>query len=315
MAGESAEAVARRQREKAARLERSAELWQRGAEGERATAAALDALPRQWWTVVHDVAWPGRPRANIDHVAVGPPGVFVIDSKHWSGAVTLTSGGMLRQSGRSRATSVAGVQESARAVAGLLLPAGAPVVRGVLCLTGEGQASGDAGSVTVCPVGDLSGYLQSLAPTIPETLLPELATQVTSLLEPAEGRSVLPSAAGLSAEPGAPVSAAMRTAERPPSPPGRGRRTTSRSTATHVPSGFSVLRLLKPAVVAAVLLVMITQPQIITSVASSVSGMFVSRLVPEVPTAPDAEPSAGVDDNEMTKKERRQERREQNASD
>jgi hypothetical protein len=41
MAGDSARDFARRQREKAARLERSAENWERGADGEAATAAAL----------------------------------------------------------------------------------------------------------------------------------------------------------------------------------------------------------------------------------------------------------------------------------
>lgn len=40
MAGESARESARREREKAARLQRSAELWERGADRERATAAA-----------------------------------------------------------------------------------------------------------------------------------------------------------------------------------------------------------------------------------------------------------------------------------
>ena len=61
-AGESAYDVARRQREKAARLERSAELWERGAQGEVEVARALESLP-DGWVVLHDLAWPGRPRA------------------------------------------------------------------------------------------------------------------------------------------------------------------------------------------------------------------------------------------------------------
>ena len=86
MAGESARESARRQREKAARLQRSAELWERGADGEHVTAAVLDALPSETWTVFYDVRWPGRKYANVDHVAVGPSGIFVIDidSRSWT---------------------------------------------------------------------------------------------------------------------------------------------------------------------------------------------------------------------------------------
>jgi hypothetical protein len=35
---------------------------------EQATADALTALPAERWTVMHDVRWPGRSVANIDHV-------------------------------------------------------------------------------------------------------------------------------------------------------------------------------------------------------------------------------------------------------
>ena len=101
MAGEFAGAIARRRRDKIARLQRSADLWGRGAAGEQATAKALATLPSDSWVVLHDVRWPGRPFANIDHVAIGPTGVFVIDSRSWSGSVQLDYG-VLRQNGRPR---------------------------------------------------------------------------------------------------------------------------------------------------------------------------------------------------------------------
>jgi hypothetical protein len=56
------------------------ERWLRGAAGERATAELLERLPPRRWVVLHDRAIPGC-RANIDHVVVGPTGVWVIDSK------------------------------------------------------------------------------------------------------------------------------------------------------------------------------------------------------------------------------------------
>jgi hypothetical protein len=54
--------------------------WLRGAGGEVATAEELGRLPVKRWEVFHDLAVPGS-NANIDHLAVGPTGVWVIDSK------------------------------------------------------------------------------------------------------------------------------------------------------------------------------------------------------------------------------------------
>lgn len=54
--------------------------WLRGADGEVATARALGRLSKKRWYVFHDLAVPGS-RANIDHLAVGRTGVWVIDTK------------------------------------------------------------------------------------------------------------------------------------------------------------------------------------------------------------------------------------------
>jgi Nuclease-related domain len=54
--------------------------WLRGAAGEAATAALLDRLSARRWAVWHDLAIPGS-RANVDHLVIGPTGVWVIDSK------------------------------------------------------------------------------------------------------------------------------------------------------------------------------------------------------------------------------------------
>jgi hypothetical protein len=68
--------------------------WRRGAAGERRTARLLGSLERQGWAVLHDLAVPGS-RANIDHLVIGPGGVFVIDSKQYSGRLQLDSSGRL----------------------------------------------------------------------------------------------------------------------------------------------------------------------------------------------------------------------------
>jgi hypothetical protein len=68
--------------------------WRRGAAGERRTARLLDPLERQGWVVLHDLAVPGS-RANIDHLVIGPGGVFVIDSKQYRGRLQLDPSGRL----------------------------------------------------------------------------------------------------------------------------------------------------------------------------------------------------------------------------
>src|SRR5512132_1182101 len=71
-----------------------ARAWQRGAHGERQTARLLDRLDRDGYQVLHDLAMPGSP-ANIDHVVIGPSGLFVIDSKQWTGSVQQSADGLL----------------------------------------------------------------------------------------------------------------------------------------------------------------------------------------------------------------------------
>ncbi len=63
-----------------------ARTWQRGAQGERHTARLLRRLARDGYVVFHDLAVPGSP-ANVDHLVIGPTGLFVIDSKQWTGSV------------------------------------------------------------------------------------------------------------------------------------------------------------------------------------------------------------------------------------
>jgi nuclease-like protein len=63
-----------------------ARAWQRGAKGEQQTARLLGRLGREGYVVFHDLAMPDSP-ANLDHLVVGPSGVFVIDSKQWTGQV------------------------------------------------------------------------------------------------------------------------------------------------------------------------------------------------------------------------------------
>jgi hypothetical protein len=71
-----------------------ASAWRRGAAGERRTAHLLEHLGQQGWAVLHDLAIPGS-QANLDHVVIGPGGVFVIDSKQYRGRLQLDPSGRL----------------------------------------------------------------------------------------------------------------------------------------------------------------------------------------------------------------------------
>jgi hypothetical protein len=70
-----------------------ARTWRRGAHGERHTARLLDRLTRDGYVVFHDLAMPGS-LANVDHLVIGPTGVFVIDSKQWTGSVHQSPDGL-----------------------------------------------------------------------------------------------------------------------------------------------------------------------------------------------------------------------------
>jgi hypothetical protein len=65
--------------------------WRRGAEGERRTARLLASLERRGFQVFHDLAVPGS-AANVDHLVVGPTGVYVIDSKRYRGRLRYFAG-------------------------------------------------------------------------------------------------------------------------------------------------------------------------------------------------------------------------------
>jgi hypothetical protein len=75
------------------RSSEQARTWQRGAAGERRTARLLRRLTRDGFVVFHDLAVPGSP-ANVDHLVIGSTGVFVIDSKQWSGSVRQGADGL-----------------------------------------------------------------------------------------------------------------------------------------------------------------------------------------------------------------------------
>ena len=74
----------------------STKAWDTGAVGEERLGSRLNELASDTLRVLHDRRIPGS-RANIDHLAVTPTGVFVIDAKKYAGRPHLKiEGGLLR---------------------------------------------------------------------------------------------------------------------------------------------------------------------------------------------------------------------------
>lgn len=185
MAGESADEVARRSRVKADRLLRHAEMFEKGAQGERIAADLLTRLPPDWF-VLHDVAWPGRARANIDHVVVGPTGIYVIDAKNWSGSVTI-SRGVLRQNGYNRTTAVSAARAAAQAVAEQVPAINPELVRPVICFVGPAQTTGEIGGVLISSARTLHATLLAPRPTLSASALQSLRLDLETSSVPATG--------------------------------------------------------------------------------------------------------------------------------
>jgi hypothetical protein len=101
--------------------------WRRGAAGERRTARLLSHLERHGWAVLHDLALP-RSQANIDHLVIGPGGVFTIDSKQYRGRLQLDPAGRLWHGRYSLAPALRAVSFEADQAAQVLPDPGVAVV-------------------------------------------------------------------------------------------------------------------------------------------------------------------------------------------
>jgi hypothetical protein len=105
------------------KMEKSRNAMRRGMSGEAEVAMNLEALP-DCFTVINDLS---TPFGNIDHVVVGPTGVYVIDTKNWLGTVTSDGNRELLLNGKPTSKpevkallrTVMSIQEKVRALSGL----------------------------------------------------------------------------------------------------------------------------------------------------------------------------------------------------
>lgn len=164
------------------------EAWARGAAGEERVARVLGERVPDSVVLLHDRRIPDS-RANIDHLAVTPGGVWVIDTKHYQGRVKVSQPLMgpakLLIAGRDRTRLVEGVERQAELVRATLdARPGAPVhaalcfvdadlpllgtlrVRDVPLLYAKALAKrlGDAGPLAPAEVSLIAGQLATAFP-------------------------------------------------------------------------------------------------------------------------------------------------------
>jgi hypothetical protein len=75
--------------------------WRLGAEGEERVAAILRRCLDERWVAVHDLTI-GTKGANLDHLLIGPAGVFTLNTKNLSGRLTVYDRAILQNGQKTR---------------------------------------------------------------------------------------------------------------------------------------------------------------------------------------------------------------------
>lgn len=198
--GDSSDAAGLSARQQAERLEKqAAELhaqadrlaakatnWRAGEQGETAVAAELDRLSAYGWRILHDRRKSRTSPANIDHIAIGPAGVFVVDAKNWRGkldvkADSLFCGGQPRRREMETVVDLAVQLREELAADGIVVQS-----YGVLAMV---QPTGMSGPTlclggTVADVGRLAVDLLTVPPALDVMTIQRVAARLDYLHPP-----------------------------------------------------------------------------------------------------------------------------------
>ena len=99
--------------------------WRVGAAGERTVGGRLDRLTRHGWRVLHAVEL--GLGGDVDHLLIGPAGVFVVNTKHHPNAVVKVGRKVVFVRGRQQPYTAKSGREAARVRLALSGAAGRPV--------------------------------------------------------------------------------------------------------------------------------------------------------------------------------------------
>ena len=162
----------------------AAAAWAAGAEGEKRVAEELSNL-REAWTVLHDrLLRPGQSEANLDHVVVGPGGMFLVDAKNRAGRVTVWEGGLFQhtvQAGDRVSLNLVAELKKVHGMAAYMAVESGCAVTPVLCLAGAHEAEfGEpqmVQGVWVVPVSRLVGWLNSRPVALDREMVQRVVTR------------------------------------------------------------------------------------------------------------------------------------------
>jgi hypothetical protein len=144
------------------------ERWGRGASGEELVGQVLDGLRDSGWFALHDV---NSGHGNIDHVLVGPAGIFAVETKSHRGRIHVPKldQGMLRQAyaEAKHIERITGLRTEP-----LLVFSNAYLIPAVSCRTG----------VTILPARMLAGHLKRRSGNVPAARVEEVYTRLANAL-------------------------------------------------------------------------------------------------------------------------------------
>ena len=135
----------------------------KGAEGEEKVARTLSFLPAGH-TIFNDLQLDDGGPA-FDHIVVGPTGVFVIETKNWSGEITFENGQVLYNGNTPSRPPLKQVKEAAAALLDHLSEAQCPEVpvHPVVCFVNNRPQGGltNIGGVRICTDIDLRDLFEN----------------------------------------------------------------------------------------------------------------------------------------------------------
>jgi hypothetical protein len=164
--------------------------WNQGARGEERVGSVLASLRSRGFVALHDLEFGG---GNVDHVVVGPTGVFALETKAWRRKIWLASGPRLMVGNRDETSCKRQVMNEVYEVKRRLAKEGAdPYVVGCLVLTETRLAKGriELGSVTVVDIDDLESFITGRQSRLDAHQVAQLANAVLRDGAPVSVRSM-----------------------------------------------------------------------------------------------------------------------------
>jgi len=158
----------------------------KGAEGEEIVARNLSFLPAGH-TVFNDIQLEdGGP--SFDHIVVAPTGLFVIETKNWSGEITFENGRVLCNGNVPQRSPLKQVKEASAALLNHLSAAQCPEapVHPVVCFVNNRPQGGltNVGGVRICTDADLNELFENTLETpMPEGSLSIITDELKHLVE------------------------------------------------------------------------------------------------------------------------------------